>query len=76
MYLLFERHRTVCKYVNTVKVDKQYTEPSSNSYKTVRDVAGDVIVLGKMVSFEAIAVQLHPFLVTMHCCLLYVHSCT
>jgi len=67
MYLLFERHRTVCKYVNTVKVDKQYTEPSSKSYKIVWDAVGDVLVLGKMASFEAIAVQLHRFLVIFQC---------
>jgi len=54
---------SVCKYVNTVKVDKQYTEPSSKLYKTVRDAVGDVLVMGKMALFEAIAVQMHPFLV-------------
>ena len=52
------------KYVKTVQKDKQYCEPTSKSYQTVKKIVNtDPLICLKMAFFESVAKQLQPFLV-------------
>ena len=55
----------VCAYVKAVSVKHDgtdYTEPSSKSYRLVKDAVADKLLLSKLAAFMSIATQLQPFL--------------
>ena len=55
---------SVCVYVQKVKSDKRYTEPTCKSYTIIKGATTDVMVPAKMATFETFASQLQPFLTT------------
>ena len=53
----------VCVYVKAVSVKRNdYTEPSSKSYRVVKDAVADRLMLSKLAAFMSIAMQLQPYL--------------
>ena len=53
----------VCVYVKAVSVKRNdYTEPSSKSYRVVKDAVVDRLMLSKLAAFMSIAMQLQPYL--------------
>ena len=53
----------VCVYVKAVSVKRNdYTEPSSKSYRVVKDAFADRLMLSKLAAFMSIAMQLQPYL--------------
>ena len=53
----------VCVYVKAVSVKRNdYTEPSSKSYRVVKDAVADRLMLSKLAAFMSIARQLQPYL--------------
>ena len=53
----------VCVYVKAVSVKRNdYTEPSSKSYRMVKDAVADRLMLSKLAAFMSIAMQLQPYL--------------
>ena len=52
-----------CVYVKAVSVKRNdYTEPSSKSYRVVKDAVADRLMLSKLAAFMSIAMQLQPYL--------------
>ena len=53
----------VCVYVKAVSVKRNdYTEPSSKSYRVVKDAVADKLMLSRLAAFMSIATQLQPYL--------------
>lgn len=45
-----------------MQTDKKYHEPTSKSYRIVRDAVQDPLIPAKMAAFESVSSQLQPFL--------------